>query len=346
LSISKDDVFTALIQKNYFPAQKKMPGELPPIFTTEGITQQVSDAIKKLETRKKQGFDCVNYASTRFDLVPRILQIPFPKGYIDLCFCIRDNWDKISHISNGSLSAIKPAKHTDGRIIVMDYEDRVERDLWHIENSFAKKFGVHSDISSFYPSIYTHSIGWAVAGQQTAKASNGKQWYDNLDKYQRYTTRNETKGIPIGPATSNIIAEIILQKIDSDFHEKTYRRYIDDYQGYFLTREEAEVFVRELRLKLRDYGLLLHPKKTKIYELPYTSDDNWMHEIHQAVPKGYGYSFSKAKQYIDYIIHLQKKYPDKSVIKYGIKCILKSIPKFGKSGREHYSNILKYIIRG
>ena len=203
MSLTADEVYTALLRKNYFPAQKGSYEEIPPIFTTEGLTEEVAVSIAALETRKK-GFDYICYTSTRFDLVPRVFQIPFPKGYIDLCGCIKVNWDTLKKVCHGRLSAVKPSKHEDGRIIIMDYGDRDEKDYWHIEKSFSEKFGIHSDITNFYSSIYTHSIGWAAVGQETAKNSNGKQWYDKLDRFQRLTTRNETKGIPIGPASSNI----------------------------------------------------------------------------------------------------------------------------------------------
>ena len=218
-SLTADDIFKSLLQKNYFPAQRKAYGEIPPIFTSEGITRDIANEIGGLPTRNRQGFDYIDFTSTRFDLVPRILQIPFPKGYIDLCACIRDHWDHIKHICHGQMSAIKPTKHKDGRVIIMDYGDREQKEWWHIEQSFSERFGIHSDITNFFPSVYTHSIGWAAVGHEEAKKSiNGtSKWYNELDKRQRLTTRNETKGVPIGPATSNIITEFILQAIDNQF---------------------------------------------------------------------------------------------------------------------------------
>ena len=272
MALTADDIYKSLLQNNYFPAQRKTHGEIPPIFTTNELTKEIAEKIKNINGgNRKGGFDCISYTSTRFDLVPRILQIPFPKAYIDLCFCIHENWDNIKHICFGELSAIKPAKHDDGRVIIMDYEEKEEKEHWHVENSFSERFGIHADIANFYPSIYSHSIAWAAAGHEEAKrnSKDSTKWYNKLDQYQRLTTRNETKGIPIGSATSNIIAEFILQKIDTHFsvnsdfgHGISYRRYIDDYQCYAKTREKAEEFIRELRLELSKYSLLLNSRKT------------------------------------------------------------------------------------
>jgi hypothetical protein len=370
-SLTAEDIFKSLLQKNYFPAQRKAYGEIPPIFTSEGIICDIANEIGKLDTRKGEGFDYINFTSTRFDLVPRILQIPFPKGYIDLCACISENWDRIKHICDGKMSAIKPAKHEDGRVIIMEYDDREQNELWHIEQSFSKKFGIRSDIANFFPSVYTHSIGWAAVERPKAKKSDRNQWYDKLDKCQRLTTRNETKGVPIGPATSNIITEFILQAIDNEFLGEfdfggsqttlidqpvdndasrddhncrlIYKRYIDDYQCYAETREDAEVFVRKLRMRLSEFGLHLNTKKTHIYELPDTSENSWMGEIQSALPHSSTPSFLDAKRFLDYIVVLAKKYPSKSIIKYGLKCILKMPPQKAEE-REAYSKILGYAL--
>ena len=368
-SLTADDIFKSLLQKNYFPAQRKAYGEIPPIFTSEGITRDIANEIANLPTRKPDGFDCINFTSTRFDLVPRILQIPFPKGYIDLCACISKHWDHIKHICHGQMSAIKPTKHKDGRVIIMDYGDREQKEWWHIEQSFSERFGIHSDITNFFPSVYTHSIGWAAVGPEEAKKSIGdnSKWYNELDQRQRRTTRNETKGVPIGPATSNIITEFILQAIDNQFLREHhcgitpstspegdvsrigknpglfYKRYIDDYQCYAKTREKAEEFVRELRMELSKFGLHLNTKKTHIYELPDTSENSWMGEIQSALPRSKTASFLDSKRFLDYIVVLAKKYPSKSIIKYGLKCILKTPPK-GEEDREEYRKILGYAL--
>jgi hypothetical protein len=371
-SLTADDIFKSLLQKNYFPAQRKAYGEIPPIFTSEGITRDIANEIVELPTRKPEGFDYIDFTSTRFDLVPRILQVPFPKGYIDLCACISKHWVHIRQICYGKMSAIKPTKHEDGRVIIMEYDDREQNELWHIEQSFSKKFGIRSDIANFFPSVYTHSIGWAAVGPIVAKKfKDNNIWYNELDKFQRLTTRNETKGVPIGPATSNIVTEFILQAIDNQFLVEfefggsqttlidqpvengasrddrnrglIYKRYIDDYQCYAETREDAEIFVRELRMKLSKFGLHLNTKKTHIYELPDTSENSWMGEIQSALPRSKTASFLDSKRFLDYIVVLAKKYPSKSILKYGLKCILKTPPQ-GEEDREEYRKILGYAL--
>jgi hypothetical protein len=73
-----------------------------------------------------------------------------------------------------------------------------------------------AEIARFYPSIYTHSIPWALHGKATAKATMGHSALlgDRLDRLMRKGQDNQAVGIPIGPDTSLVVAEILLSVID------------------------------------------------------------------------------------------------------------------------------------
>ncbi|MDZ7904226.1 MAG: hypothetical protein U5L01_17610 [Rheinheimera sp.] len=51
--------------------------------------------------------------------------------------------------------------------------------------------------------------------------------------FQRKTKRNETQGIPVGPATSSIVSEIILGRIDTELAAKGYE-YWQVYRRLYL----------------------------------------------------------------------------------------------------------------
>jgi hypothetical protein len=76
MTLTSDDIYTSLLQRNYFPAQRKSYSEIPPLFTTELLTAKVSDRIAKLDQRKfnkkNKGFDYISYTSTRFNWFCRI----------------------------------------------------------------------------------------------------------------------------------------------------------------------------------------------------------------------------------------------------------------------------------
>ena len=116
--------------------------------------------------------------------IPRLFGVPTPMKYQRLCAILRDNWDEIKkHFHSQTdgedyrISRIHPCKHHDSKVLFeMNYKSlRVngnpETDLLFLDTpSFvASKYIVKADISTCFPSIYTHSIPWALVGKDTAK---------------------------------------------------------------------------------------------------------------------------------------------------------------------------------
>jgi hypothetical protein len=146
----------------------------------------------------------------------------------------------------------------------MDYETSLRKIERQVDYSFDNKFIIQADISNFYPSVYTHSIPWALVGFDYAKANrNPSDWFNQIDKYQRLLKRNETNGVAIGPATSNIVSEIILSTIDKVLDTEGYKfvRFIDDYTAYTRTYEDAETFLRRLSEELSKFKLNVNARK-------------------------------------------------------------------------------------
>jgi hypothetical protein len=142
---------------------------------------------------------------------------------------------------------------------------------------------MRTDISQFYASIYTHAIPWAIHGRSEAKKRRGKTRGDKVDKAVRNCAAGQTAGIPIGPDSSLVIAEVILAAVDHDF-EQTHGvqrgfRFLDDYELAYGTRSEAEAGLARLERVLGRYELALNPYKTEIVDLPQAYDDTWTTEL-------------------------------------------------------------------
>ncbi|GAH20339.1 unnamed protein product, partial [marine sediment metagenome] len=254
-----------------------------------------------------------------------------PIAYAMLCHSLHDNWEELEYITKKEHSLIIPEEHDDGRIIVMKYENFEEKTEHHIKLSFNKKFYVKTDISNFFPSIYSHSIPWALVGFDTAKENRDQtEWFNQIDKYQRLINRDETNGIPIGPATSNIICESILARIDKklkEYYKKLKKdiifiRFIDDYTAYLNTYEEAEDFIRRLSEELSKYKLLLNIKKTFIKQLPSPYSPEWLVDIATRIPDKDNINSANIIQFLDYALNKQVISPDGSVLKYAAKSII------------------------
>jgi len=144
-----------------------------------------------------------------------------------------------------------------------------------------------TDVSQFYSSIYTHSIAWALEGKPEAKARLGRRGGetsgDRLDKAIRAGCGGQTIGVPIGPDTSFLVAELVLSAVDARLAREipTLRgfRYLDDYELAFRTRAEAEYGLVALEGALAEYELSINAAKTAINELPEPFGATWTHEI-------------------------------------------------------------------
>lgn len=358
MTIDREYVEEALLRWNFFPNQKSKGDELPPIFTSRNLVPAVAKKLLALPLRKVKGwdgYDQVEYLSTRYNNVSRPLSIPHPAGYVHLVGCICQNWDKLDYICDNVNSRVKPATHADGRLIIMDYGDDYSTAQRALKFGFGKKYRVHVDIANCYPSIYSHAIPWALVGIKHSKANKGPtHWFNNLDFYQRLIKRNETQGIAIGPATSNIFCESILTRIDEELSKTfSYFRYIDDYTCYCDTAEQAQEFIRCLRDELKQYKLTINIKKTEVVELPAPIDPDWIVDLATRIPSGtpnsppkFGkyYTASEATRYIDYAVKLNQQTPDGSVLKYAVKSIMYRVDDEGKEQvLEYLLNLCRYF---
>lgn len=328
---------SALLRHNYFPFQKKAKEELPPVFSTNTFLPEVAEELQNLKLRSG-GYDECPYESTRFNNVHRTLSIPHPLPYAHLVSHICVNWDELKHICFNPNSAVSPQKHSDGRIIVMDYDAPHEKVSRYFSASRGKKFVVKTDISSCFPSIYTHAIPWALIGIPEAKANQHGGYANDLDKLQRFCKRNETSGIPIGPGTSNIIAELILEKIDKhlEFLDCKFVRYIDDYTAYCDSYEKAEKFILELGKILKIYKLEINIKKTSIAKLPQPTVDPWVSDISSRLSQREKLNEYYCIKILDYAVEMQDQHPDGSVLKYVAKILIDKCTQSAKEAVVNY----------
>ncbi|MEB4591412.1 RNA-directed DNA polymerase, partial [Candidatus Thiothrix sp. Deng01] len=183
---------------------------------------------------------------------------------------------------------------------------------------------LETDISRFYGSIYTHSIAWAVHTKAVAKVSRSRTLLgNNLDYLVRMGQDGQTVGIPIGPDTSLVIAELLMQRCDAELASKLPKlkghRFIDDYELSFYTRTEAEEAFHILERVLRDYELALNPKKTRVVELPLQFEAPWVAELKaQSIRTSVPGQASDIEALINKAFHLHKVYPDEVILSYAI----------------------------
>lgn len=329
------DRIDSLLRKGYFPAQ------IPPCFGTGIFADKYKNILAefvKIQPPPKSRDDysrhsvttkLENYSVARVGYKRRLISIPNPISHLYTAKTIVDNWIGISKIYRKSkLSLSRPrfkkisARATYLKSMSRLYEEKVRRSAGH-------SYVLKTDISRFFPTIYTHSIPWAAHSKALAKRNRkiDGAFYGNLiDLCARQSQDGQTIGIPIGPDTSHIISEIIGVSIDLEIYKKNNKkwpvgfRYVDDIYLFFDSLDEAKKIQACISQIVKEYELQINFEKTEIKEVIDISDDLWPHEISR-----FEFSKNKRKQRSD-ICHffelskkLAKKYTDEGVFSYALK---------------------------
>jgi len=350
MSVDKDFVLSALLQHNFFPVQSRDKDEMPPVFSSLLFTPEIARKLvrgNKRSSKDYPGYDAIDYRRTKFSGVYRNLSIPHPFAYADLSLCIHDNWHQLEYIATNKNSMIRPRRNRDGRLIIMYYKETANKPInekteWHLRSAFGKRFMVNTDISSFFPTIYSHAIPWAIKGLKYAKGHRATtEWFNKFDAKLTSLKRNETQGVAVGPGTSNIACEVILARVDENLRDEgfVFIRAIDDYTAYCKTEDDTQRFIRRLAEELAKFKLTLHLNKTKIMPLPQTVNEDWITELGIKLPKGDSLREKDALNYLDMAVRIAKMSPDGSVLKYAIKSLngCKLVPKAK-------SSLLAYVL--
>lgn len=298
-----EDVFNVNTDTSTGLGLTKLPEESKTQFK-ERVKEKANDFISRYSSSRPASFSL-----TKGDLARRQLKIPNPKHFSQLAKLIVENWNELSKIySLSEYSESYPVIDGKTRAVktysksVNDFQERLTIASY---NSF---FELRVDISKFYPTIYTHAITWAVLDKADARkyfnlkgsmkslewktlTTNDKQanLYEisnNIDVAMRACQERESIGIPIGPDTSHIIAELISCRIDNIIKDKFKNkiagcRYYDDYYLYTSTRDEADMVLKSLQGILNDFRLEINEAKVKIKKFPFAFENDWVTRLNQ-----------------------------------------------------------------
>lgn len=340
----KDELLERLLCYGLFPER------IPPVFSSIKFGTYYYNKIKnnRFNYNKKITYKHIVYPLTQDDKV-RMLGIPNCFAYAYLCSLFYNNWEVLKQYFNGNWN-----KYYNPNMIRMQKQKKRLFSLdnyfyyWGTENTrlinIAKttpneidykllliagnKYCIHLDISKFYNSIYAHAISWALITKKKSKElyrdekkkkafiKNGYD-YECFENHIMQMQDKESFGVPIGPDTSYIIADILLSPIDKLLFSKGFKfiRYIDDYYFCAITESHLQDFLNELRKQLYIYKLNVNDGKTEITKFPIPLKPEWINEL-----DNYNLPEAKDNKFFDKLLY----FIDKSVMystKYGAKTI-------------------------
>lgn len=340
--ISADDLYEGLLGYGMFA------DKLPPVFTSKVFLDYCEAENPVFSNKDWHGY--VTFSAMRNTNIPRLFGIPTPMKYERLCTTLKENWNNIkAHFHSQTdeltyrISRIHLRKmHDSNSLFEMNYKNwRVdgnpETDLL-FSNHSASKYIVKADISTCFPSIYTHALPWAFVGRTVAKETRNDEslWYNKIDAACSSLKDGETHGLLIGPHTSNLLSEVILTCVDHKLYDLGYRyiRNIDDYECYADSYEGTQMFLRDLEETLREYDLPLNHKKTTIKQLPLAVTENWIHKLNGMLNSSKeNLTFPEINAFLDLAVRLSTDVGDSAILKYAIKSL---------SGHSMTANARKY----
>ncbi|WP_299982466.1 RNA-directed DNA polymerase [Desulfobacula sp.] len=318
-----------LLSRGYFPKELPRPFVTGPFATLVTSTAQLpGDYLERARRGSKlRPAKVCRYSHARGGLLRRKLDICNPLHYYLLSKELISNWPSIAnHISGTPLAATSPEFKNTGRAINGQWPRNAQSHLAQVSR-LGRKYVLLTDISRFYHSIYTHSIPWAIHTKSVAKANRKFTLLGNkIDYWVRNGQDGQTIGIPIGPDTSLVLAELIMQRCDEALITKIPQvkgyRFIDDYELSFDTRTEAEDAFHVLETCLSDFELALNPKKTEVLELPLPLETSWATKL-----KLFSFRNTKSGQaadlesFINIAFSLHRENPGDSVLQFAVACL-------------------------
>lgn len=166
------------------------------------------------------------------------------------------------------------------------------RDDFRVNLATIRERYVEADVRAFFHSIYTHAIPWAIYGKEFAKVNRGQGHYGNLlDLYCRNAQDGQTIGLPVGPDTSRIIAEVVASAMDNMVIEilgvssSDASRYVDDYTIAVKPGYSGDRIISAVRQAATEYELELNNEKSSIKDTTERASTGWKQAVLAHVPR-------------------------------------------------------------
>ena len=277
-------------QKFFLKQESYCKIELPPYFCFKKLLDDVAlaplciDSDRK-KARKYEGlsYRIMDNKDGRYAWRP--LEIIHPALYVSLLKKITEqhHWEFIrkwfrqfketnKKVECLSIPVKSSTKEKDKTALIKQWWQAVEQKS--IELALDYGFLIHTDIENCYPSIYTHSIAWALHTKEIAKEKQTDQSLigNIIDNHIQDMRQGQTNGIPQGSVLMDFVAEMVLgyadikltEKLDSQkIRDYKILRYRDDYRIFIHHPPDGERILKFLTEVLIDLGLKLNSAKTK-----------------------------------------------------------------------------------
>ncbi len=316
-----------LLNEGYFPEGYV----IPPSFKVENFVLKEKPCID-LKKGVASKIETISFPKTNLTL--RTFGIYDPRHYHDMVYYLVEEFREVigvlfhKDIQVYSYSFPIPinkknelTKLRAGRLIY-EWITMAEKDL--VAEAYSYNYIVRTDITNFYPSIYTHSISWVFASREEARGDKDYiQLGNKIDRLLQLSNDRKTNGIPIGSALSDLIAELLLARIDRNISNEIKKlnidflavRFKDDYRVLCKTPKEGNQILKIINDCFVEFNLYMNEKKTSIQELPIG-----LYRLHDreyfpySMSKLEKVSYKKFEKTLLIALDIHEKYPGTSIL--------------------------------
>lgn len=275
-------IFENLLRNEYFPT------ELPPCFYSDSFAnshEKIQELVKDTDLKPSDPLTFNGYKNTNSR---RKFAIPNPYQYAKAAYVIVSSSTEIFSIfEKGKCSLTVPLATTPAidecyKKPVKQISDSKEKIKKLYQNNL---YEIRLDIQSFFDSVYTHSIAWAMHTKSIAKKNKQNRTLvgNQIDNCLQNLNSGQTNGILIGNAISRIVSEIILCSVDIAIKSRikgiSYLRYVDDYNIFVEDTSQINDILATFRQELAKYELTLNENKLQINESPFIYGKSWVEQI-------------------------------------------------------------------
>ncbi|AUQ58766.1 Reverse transcriptase (RNA-dependent DNA polymerase) [Phaeobacter inhibens] len=274
---TKTQRFKRLISHGFFAP------ELPPCFVSDDLAryrESLWTAIESIPAPPGRRFSGAKqfvsepswFYFPRYGRDDRKHAVINPISYLAISKVLSDNFVQLRSASRKSKISASPLVFDWAGSRALFRPNIDLRDDFRVNLATRHERYVAADIRAFFHSVYTHAIPWAIYGKDWAKQNRQNHHFGNLlDLYCRNAQDGQTIGLPVGPDTSRLIAEVVASAIDSELEQfvqienQDASRYIDDYTIAVDRGQSGDSVIAAVRQAAANFELELNNDKSEVH---------------------------------------------------------------------------------
>ena len=353
----KDD----LLRKGYFPEN------LPPAFSSGLIADYFQTHVPNgYLSRGKNAVRAASYNASKRGMTRRVFSAVHPVSAHDTAHFIDTRWQAITEFfarNPHSFSVPEIIEGVDRALVIKSHAALEEEKLNRLAHY---RFVACTDVARYFHSIYTHALSWAFHGKAAAKAdinsSSAKVFFNRADQLVRFGQDNQTIGLPVGPDSSRVFAEIVGTAIDLKFQERTdgldcsMIRHVDDVWIGANTHADAERALWRYREAIREFELDINENKTRILSEHFRFTDDWPLELIEKLEFAYDGARpgERLRGVFEHGFSMAVRNNDDAILKFLIRKLDQyelthehwaSVEPFLKRTAVHFGHVIDYVAR-